>query len=219
MKEVFKKHRNGLIFNLIILISLLLTGANSQIYIDLNNQEDKGDLLNINDILFISQGPNNDTTAPIITVIQPENNNTIIRIKSYTIIANITDENPPLYGNVTFQISNFTHFLFNASMNLDGGNQWSFNWDNISLYPNRFYRGYIIQIVAKDSSSDHNLGMSGEFYVYLNVPGDTPGVLNILLYLLIVSLLFAGIVVYLNRKILRKVPGKKAEEGKGIYEY
>ncbi len=213
MKEVFKKHRNELIFNLIIFISLLLTGVNSQIYIDLNNQEDKGDLLNKNNTIFISQGSNNDTTAPIITVIQPEYNNSIIRIKSYTIIANITDENPPLYGNVTFQISNFTHFLFNASMNLDGGNQWSFNWDNISLYPNRFYRCYIIQIVAKDSSSDHNIGMSGEFYMYLNLPGVNPGMLNIFLYLIIVSLLFAGIVVYLNRKILRKVPGKKAEEG------
>ncbi len=219
MKVVFGKNNKGLIFNIIIFITLLLTGINSQIFIDLNNQEDTADFPVDNKTLFFSQGPDNDTIAPIVTLIQPEINSTIIRTKSYTIIANITDENPPLFGNVTFQISNFSNSLFNASMNFDGGNQWSFNWDNISLYPNQFYTGYIIQIIAIDSSSDYNLGMSGEFYIFLNVRGDSPGFLNIFLYLVLVCLLFAGIVVYLNRKILRKVTGKNSKDRNGIHEY
>lgn len=219
MKVVIKNHNNGLILNLLIFITLLLTTGVSQICVDLNSQEDKMDLLSNNDKIFISQGPNNDTTAPIITFIQPENNNTIIRLKPYNIIVNITDENPPPFGNVTLQISNYTHSLFNATMNFDGGEQWSFSWDNISLYPNKFYSAYIIQIEAIDSSSDYNLGMSGKFYIYLNLPGDSPGVLNIFLYLIIVCLLFAGIVVYLNRKILRKVTDKNSEDDKEVYEY
>jgi len=177
------------------------------------------DLFGYDKELNISQGPSNDTTAPIITFIQPEINNTIIRINSYTIIVNITDENPPLFGNVTIQISNFSIFLFNASMGFIGGNQWNFNWDNISSYPNKFYNGYIIQIEAIDSSSNYNFGKSGEFYIYLNVPGDSPGILTIFLYLILVCLVFAGIVVYLNRKILRKVTGKNSEDEKGVYKY
>ncbi len=219
MKVVFKNHNNRLILNLIIFITLLLTAGTTQICVNLNNQGEKLNRLSNNDKIFISQGPTNDTTAPIVTFIQPENNNTIIRLKSYNIIVNITDENPPLFGNVTLQISNYTHSLFNATMIFDGGEQWSFSWDNISLYPNQFYTTYIIQIVAVDSSSDYNLGTSEEFYIYLNVPGDSPGVLNIFLYLIIVCLLFAGIVVYLNRKILKKVTGEKAEGDNGPYEY
>jgi hypothetical protein len=219
MKTVFKKRNSEPVFNSIILISLLLTISNSIFYTNFSNEVDVDDTLNNREKLFFAQGPNNDTIAPDIVLIRPENNNTIIRIKSYNIIANITDENPPAFGNVTIQILNLTQSLFNISMNFDGGNQWSFNWDNISLYPNRFYRGYVFQIVAIDSSSDYNLGMSGEFYIYLNVPGDTPGALNIFLYLIIVCLLFAGIVVYLNKKILRKVSGKNSEDSKRVYEY
>ena len=214
MIVVFKRHNNGLVFNLIIFITLLLIGVNSQVYNDLGNQEDKGDTISNKEALFITQGPTNDTTAPVITFIQPDMNNTIIRIKSYTIKVNITDENPPLFGNVTFQISNFTNFLFNATMNYDGGNQWSFNWDNISLYPNRFYKGYIIQILAKDSSSDENLGMTGDFYIYLNVPGVTPGILNLFIYISVVCFTLAAIIVYLNRKVLRKISDKKTGDTK-----
>jgi hypothetical protein len=216
---MFKYHSKGRIFNIFIFTTLLLAGITSQIYIDLNNQNDNEAHINAGSKIFISQGPSNDTLAPVITFIQPESNNTIIRIKTYTITVNISDDNPPVFGNVTIQISNFTNSLFNASMNLNGGNQWSFTWENITSYPNRFYRGYIIKIIAIDSSSDYNLGMSGDFYIYLNIPGDSPGILNIFLYLIIVCLLFAGIVVYLNRKILRKVTGKTAEDDKGVYEY
>ncbi|MFX0023089.1 MAG: hypothetical protein ACFE9S_12250 [Candidatus Hermodarchaeota archaeon] len=214
-----KKPYKGLIFNIIIFIALLLIGVSSQNYIELNYQEEKMDLISPNNELIVSQGPNNDTTAPDIMFIQPEINNTIIKTKSYTIIANITDENPPLFGNVTIQISNLTNFLFNVSMMYDGGSQWSFTWDNISLYPNNFYHGYIIQIVAIDSSSDRNLGMSDAIYIYLNVSGDTPGILNIFLYLIIVCLLFALIIVYLNKRILRKVSGKGDKNNKGVYKY
>lgn len=209
-----KKQNQVLIFKLIFFIIILFTTINYQIYTAFNNQEDNFDHIRNNHILYISQGPSNDTTAPVITFIQPEINNTIIRIKSYTIIVNITDENPPLFGNVTFQLSNFSTFLFNASMSFMGGNQWNFNWDNISLYPNKFYTVYILQIIAIDSSSNYNLGMSGEIYIYLNVPGESPGILNIFLYLIIVCLLFAGIIVYLNRKILRKVTGKELKDNK-----
>jgi hypothetical protein len=219
MRVGFKHHSKGLIFNICIFSTLLLAGMTSQIYIHLNNQKNNGTLIDARSKTFISQGLGNDTIAPVITFIEPENNNTIIRIKPYTITANISDENPPVFGNVTIQISNLTSSLFNASMNLNGGNQWSFTWDNITSYPNRFYRGYIINIIAVDSSPDYNLGMSGDFYIYLNIPGDSPGAINIFFYLIIVCLLFAGIVVYLNRKILRKVTGKDAEDDKGVYEY
>ncbi|MFX0006607.1 MAG: hypothetical protein ACFFAV_07750 [Candidatus Hermodarchaeota archaeon] len=213
MAAPYKKQDQVLLFKLIFFI-ILFTSINYQIYAAFNNQEDKFDHIRNSHILYISQGPSNDTTAPVITFIQPEINNTIIRIKSYTIIVNITDENPPLFGNVTFQLSNFSTFLFNASMSFMGGNQWNFNWDNISLYPNKFYTVYILQIIAIDSSSNYNLGMSGEIYIYLNVPGESPGILNIFLYLIIVCLLFAGIIVYLNRKIFRKVAGKELKDNK-----
>jgi hypothetical protein len=208
MKVGSKKHSYGIFWFSSIFITVLLIGINSQVYFDLNNQKDNVNICNYNKELNISQGPSNDTTAPIITFIKPEINDTIIRIKSYTIIVNITDENPPLFGNVTFQLSNFSNFLFNASMSFMGGNQWNFNWDNISLYPNEYYIGYIVQIIAVDSSSNYNLGTSGKFYIYLNVPSNTPGILNIYLYLIMVCLVFAGVVVYLNRKLLRKASGK-----------
>jgi hypothetical protein len=182
---------------------------NSQFYYDLSSQEKDVDYYDTKESIIISQGPTNDTTAPIITFIQPEINNTVISKRTYTIIANISDENPPLFGNVSFQISNFTNFLFNTTMNYDGGDQWSFNWDNISLYPNRAYKGYIIQIYAKDSSSNENIGMTGEFYIFLNIREGAPGLLQILIYLLVVCFIIAGIVVYLNRKMLHKISDKK----------
>jgi hypothetical protein len=93
-------------------------------------------------------------------------------------------------------------------MNYDMEAQWSFIWDNISLYHNQFYIGYIIQIRAIDSSSNGNLGFSEEYYIYLNLPGQSPGVLNVVLYLLVVSVIIAVIVVYLNRKLIHKSPAR-----------
>jgi len=219
MKVMFKKHTKRLIFHSIIFITLILIITNFQFYDNLGNKTNKLDSGSSKETLVITQSPINDTTAPVITFIQPEINNSIIRRKSYTIIANISDENPPLFGNVSVHISNSTDFLFNAKMNYDGGNQWSFNWNNISLYPNRFYEVYIIQILARDSSSDENLGMSGEFYIFLNIPGETPIVFYLFIYLLVICFIFAAIIVYLNRKVLRKFSAKRSEGGEGVYEY
>ena len=215
MKLMFKKHNAELIFKLIILLILLLPIINSQFYYDSSNQQHNIDQFSGKKLLEITQGPANDTTAPTITFIQPETNNTVIRKKSYTIIVNISDENPPLFGDVTCKISNYTMFLFNATMNYEGQSQWSFNWDNISLYPNQYYIGYIIQILAEDSSLNENLGMTGELYIYLNIPGFNPGILNVIIYLLIVCFIIAGIIVFLNRKMLHKISDQKTGNVKG----
>ncbi|MCK4780814.1 MAG: hypothetical protein KAT57_11520, partial [Candidatus Lokiarchaeota archaeon] len=159
-----------------------------------------------NEGLFIAQ----DTTAPIITFLQPLVNNTIIKTTTYTIKANISDDNPPLYGNVTLQMSNYTAFLFNVTMEYDGENQWSFKWDNISFYPNLDV--YIIQVWAKDSSPTENQGKSNEFYLYLSIKANTLRILNLLLYVFAVSIIFAVIIVCLNKKLMSKSSKKK--EGK-----
>lgn len=206
---MFKRHNTELIFKLIILIILLLPLINSQFYYDSGSQQDNIDQFRDKKLLDITQGSANDTTAPTITFVQPETNNTVIRKKYYTIIVNISDENPPLFGNVTCKISNYTTFLFNATMNYEGQSQWSFNWDNISLYPNQYYIVYIIQILAKDSSLNENMGMTGELYIYLNIPGFNPGILNVIIYLLIVCFIIAGIIVFLNKKMLHKISDQK----------
>ncbi|MFX0003390.1 MAG: hypothetical protein ACFE9C_06005 [Candidatus Hodarchaeota archaeon] len=165
---------------------------------------------------YLIQDPTNDTTAPIITFIQPAMNNTVIKTSSYIIKVNISDENPPVFGNVTFQISNLTNYLFNATMNYDGENQWSFNWDNITSYPHHVYDIYIIQILAEDSSSKGNLGISDEFYIFLYVYGDSPGIWDVLIYILLVCFIIAAIIVYLNRRIVREMSDKKTRKVKGI---
>ncbi|MFW9972903.1 MAG: hypothetical protein ACFFDF_22140 [Candidatus Odinarchaeota archaeon] len=219
MKILVKKNDRGLVLELIIFIILFFIMTNFQIQNFLTNQENFVNPLDDEKTLVFTQDAINDTTAPIITFVQPEVNNTIIKKISYTIIVNISDENPPLFGNVTIQFSNFTNFLFNAIMNNTGGTLWSFNWNNISSYPNQYYRGYVIQIMAKDSSLNENLGLSGEYYIFLNVPEQTPGILNFFIYLILVSFILAGIIVYLNRKMLRKVSDKKKGNQKEVYEY
>jgi len=181
---------------------------------NVGNQNEKLNDINSIEGLHLAQ----DTDSPIITFIQPEFNNTVIDLTIFTVIASIIDDYPPLFGNVTFQISNFTNFLFNATMDEDGFNQWSFTWDNISLYPNQFFTGYIIQIWAKDSSPNENLGQSEEYYIFLNLPGESPGLLNVILYLIAVSLIIAGVVVYLNKKLLAKPKSKKKEKVKGVFD-
>ncbi len=217
MKLVFKKHTKKFEFSLVFLITLFFIIGNSQFFNDFGNEDNVNFIYNKKPI-FINQGPSNDTTAPIVTFVQPEINTSIISTLSYEIIVNITDENPPLFGNVTFQISNYTNFLFNASMDHDGGDLWSFTWNNISLYPNQAYKGYIIQVYAKDSSSNENLGMTEEFYILLNVRVSAPSILQVLIYLLVACFIIAAIVVFLNRNMLRKVSGKKAASSKGMYQ-
>ena len=206
MKKVLKKKNKRNLLKPIIFITLFLAIISFQIFNYLGNlNENQNNYFN-NKGLFIAQ----DTTAPIIIFLQPLVNNTIIKTTTYTIKANISDDNPPLYGNVILQMSNHTAFLFNVTMEYDGENQWSFKWDNISSYPNLDV--YIIQVWAKDSSPTENQGKSNKFYIYLSIITDAPGILTLLLYVFAISIIFAGIIVCLNKKLMPKSSNKK--EGK-----
>ncbi|TKJ20374.1 MAG: hypothetical protein CEE43_12700 [Promethearchaeota archaeon Loki_b32] len=203
MKRVLKKNNKRNLLKPIIFITLFLAIISFQIFNYLGNlNENQNNYFN-NEDLLIAQ----DTTAPIIIFLQPLVNNTIIKPTTYTIKANISDDNPPLYGNVTLQMSNHTAFLFNVTMEYDGENLWSFKWDNISSYSNLDV--YIIQVWAKDSSPDENQGKSNEFYIYLSIITDAPGILTILLYVFAVSIIFAGVIVCLNKKLMPKSLRKK----------
>ncbi len=175
-------------------------------------------ILNTHKLIRFAQSSTNDTISPIITFIEPSMNNTIIKKKSYTFIVNITDENPPSYGNVTIQISNYTNIMFTSKMNNTEGYLWSFTWDNISSYPNQYYSVYIIQIWAKDSSSNENIGTFEDFYIYLNIPTQPSGVIAVIISLVIVSFLISGILVCLDRKLLKKPSDKKRGKIKGIFD-
>jgi len=109
--------RKVIILTLFLAIQFSLINSNSGNLIEVNSN------LGGKVIFSMAQDPVNDTTGPIIVFIQPAENFTIIRQYSYNFIVNITDDNPPLFGNVTIQISNQSSFLFNSSMNFDGGNQ------------------------------------------------------------------------------------------------
>ncbi|MBA7649873.1 hypothetical protein ES703_57672 [subsurface metagenome] len=208
MKRVLKKNNKSNLLKPIIFITLFLAITSFQIFNYLGNQNENQNNYFNNEGLFIAQ--ESDNTEPIITFLQPLENNTLIQTTTYTIKANISDDNPPLYGNVTLQMSNHTTFLFNVTMEYDGENQWSFKWDNISSYSNLDV--YIIQVWAKDSSPNENQGKSNEFYIYLSIKTDAPGILIILLYVFAVSIIFAGIIVCLNKKLMPKSLKKK--EGK-----
>lgn len=204
MKRVLKKNNKRNLLKPIIFITLFLAITSFQIFNYLSNlNENQNNYFN-NEGLFIAQEP--DTTAPIIIFLQPLVNNTIIQTTTYTIKVNISDDNPPLYGNVTLQMSNYTAFLFNVTMEYDGENQWSFKWDNISSYPNLDV--YIIQVWAKDSSPTENQGKSNKFYIYLIIKTDAPGILTLLLYVFAISIIFAGIIVCLNKKLMPKSSNK-----------
>ncbi len=203
MKRVLKKNNKRNLLKPIIFITLFLAIISFQIFNYLGNQNENQNNYFNNEGLFIAQ----DTTAPIIIFLQPLVNNTIIKPTTYTIKANISDDNPPLYGNVTLQMSNHTAFLFNVTMEYDGENLWSFKWDNISSYSNLDV--YIIQVWAKDSSPTENQGKSNEFYIYLSIITDAPGILTILLYVFAVSIIFAGVIVCLNKKLMPKSLRKK----------
>ncbi|MFX1311631.1 MAG: hypothetical protein ACFFHD_03325 [Promethearchaeota archaeon] len=146
----------------------------------------------------INQYSNNDTVAPVITFVQPLNNS-VIKKNFYEIIVNVSDDHLPEPGNVIVQISNISTSFFNATMNLEGDRQWFFNWDNISSYPN--YNIYKIEVWAKDSSVNGNYNWSEAYYVFLNLSEKfSPDILNGLLYIILVSLIFAVICVYFKRK-------------------
>ncbi len=197
MKIVYKEFKKTVTPKLIIFITLILTISIAPFYNSLCNlTETENNLDNYEGLLF-TQAPDNDTTVPTITFIQPSENYTTIKQKSYLFIVNISDDNLPSYGNVTIQISNNTNVLFNILMNYKGGNQWSFNWDNISLYPN--YNVYKIKVWAKDSSPNENSSWSVYFYIIISI-STGPSILNAVLYIIAVSFIFAAVIVYLNKK-------------------
>lgn len=142
---------------------------------------------------------NGDTSPPVISFIKPDTNDTIITNKYFDIIVNITDENPPSYGNVSIEIFNSSVSFFRASMIEFEENQWLFIWNNITSYQN--HNSYNLRVTAKDSSSNENTGISEVISVYLEVYiSRHPGLINGILYVIMVTLIIAGIMAYFNKK-------------------
>jgi hypothetical protein len=206
VKIVVKKDKERHFLKIIICATLFLAVTYVQDFNYLSILDDKEIIFFDNEYLLVAQGSDEDTTEPVIIFVQPDDNYTRITTTTYRIIANVSDDNAPVYGNVILQMSNQTDFLFNATMNFEGENQWSFNWDNISLYPN--YNIYKIKVWAKDSSPNENNSWSEEYQISLGI-STGPSFLQFLIYILVVSLMFAGVIVYLNRKIYRKSAGRK----------
>ncbi|MFX0105371.1 MAG: hypothetical protein ACFE75_07765 [Candidatus Hodarchaeota archaeon] len=206
MREKKKKVRITTIITYFILILANFIALNIIISVFLDYAEDCSESLDnygFQNKKITPKLANNDTTAPILTFINPSINNSIITQYSYDIIVSVSDENPPLSGNVIIQISNWTNFLFNASMNNTGGDLWNFNWVNLSQYTHQEW--YILQVWAKDSSLSGNSNWSGAFYVFLNIyPSNGPPILNIILNLVIIIVIFIAIFYYLNKKVLYK---------------
>lgn len=172
----------------VFIISKPLLGSGDVGY---NTEEDKS--------YFIIKSANGDNSSPVIEFIKPDNNNTIITTSYFDVIVNITDLNPPLPGNVSIEVSNATVSFFNASMIRDEENQWAFIWINITAYPNE--NTYNFRVTAKDSSSNENVGISGLINVYVDIYiSSSPGFINGIIYVIVASLLIAGILVYFNRK-------------------
>lgn len=208
MKITYKENKKRIIYIVFIVITLFFASILTQSYIyRYFPKEQKGNLSN-NEELFLAQDSSNDTAAPIITFIQPFLNNTLITENSYIIIVHISDDNPPLYGNVTIQILNDTNVLFRSKMNNTETEIWRFTWDNISLYPNE--EVYIFQVWAMDSSSNGNYNWSDAYYVFINTSiEEAPPILNLILYFIAVIIIFALIIVYLNKKGIYKLKKKK----------
>lgn len=142
---------------------------------------------------------NGDITAPNITFVNTEINNTSIRTRYFEFMVNITDANPPLPGNVSIEISSNITSLFNASMNFAEGDLWFFLWNNLTSYPNK--ETYTVRIAAKDSSLNENYGFSSYLNVILDYyNANSPSLINVVFYIIVVCLLFAVIMVYINKK-------------------
>lgn len=182
----------SLIFFLIALNSLFLIEQKPFISISNTKIEHKN-------IQKIKNSANNDSVAPVITFIQPSENESIIKKNFIEIVVNISDDNPPESGNVIVQISNITTPLFNATMAIEGDGIWFFNWNNISSYPN--YEVYKIEVWAKDSSLNSNTNWTKAYYVIMNRPEKlTPNILSVAIYIFFVCIIFALIFVYFRRK-------------------
>ncbi|MHA2005890.1 MAG: hypothetical protein ACW980_01125 [Promethearchaeota archaeon] len=164
------------------------------------NNEYENPINNVQKSLFFNNAQvNNDTTAPIITFIKPDINDTIITTSYFDIIVNVTDLNAPLPGSVSIEISQNNTSLFNASMMLNEGSEWFFFWDNISSYPNG--ETYVVKVRARDSSLNNNLGISDDLSILVAIyQSRSPELLNAVLYIIFVCVIFALIIVYFNRK-------------------
>ena len=200
---------------LILFVIILSVQKSNFIFVlgDSTEEREKTIKTNIEYSQMLSSAQNsiNDTTAPKIIFIQPSSNNSIISYKSYSIIINIADDNAPLPGNVIIQISNFTTPLFNASMSSTVDDHWIFNWNNLTSYKNR--ETYILQVWAMDSSLNSNFDWSGEYYIYIRTQ-NSPGMLNMILYLIIFSAIFAVVCVYLNKRAVYKLSKKERKNAK-----
>jgi len=153
-----------------------------------------------------SQVPINDTTPPTITFIQPNPTNALIVSKTYEILVSIADDNPPLQGDVIIQVSNQSTSLFNASMILTGISMWSFNWNNLTSYPNQ--ENYTLKVWAKDSSPNGNSEWSEEYVIFVSTQ-NSPGILQVVISIIFISFIIAGVMVYTNKKVLYKSEKKK----------
>jgi hypothetical protein len=191
-----------MIFCFLVILSTALVGFSFNLkekYID-------NDLQKV--IQSLRTSAENESIAPNVLIIVPEENNTIVVLDIFYVIVNITDDNPPLPGNVTVEISNLMVSLFNATMMINVANQWYFQWSNITSYANG--ETFIIRVRALDSSVNKNLGISTEMYIILDIPSsNTPGVINAVLYIITACALFAFIMVYINRRQLRNVSRKQ----------
>jgi len=196
MKLMFEKNKFFIFSLIIILITINTSFLIQQEPFTSTISNNKMENVNVYDI---KQSANNDTVAPVITFVQPSINNSVIKKKFYEIIANVSDDHPPVSGNVILQISNISTSLFNAKMALEGDELWFFNWENISSYPN--YEFYKIEVWAKDSSLNANNNWSRAYYVIFNLSEKlSPGILNVAIYIFFVCIIFALIFVYFRKK-------------------
>jgi hypothetical protein len=223
IKMACKKKKNVNTFAIITYFFLILASSiamTQTLIVSLNNMVDDRETTSndaFQDLMGNSRLANNDTTAPIITFIQPSTNNSQITTSSYNIIVNITDDNPPLPGNVIIQVSNTTTWLFNATMSATGGWQWTFNWNNISSYKD--LGTYIIQVWAADSSLNATSTWSEAFYIIINLSsGGAPPILNIIIYIFVVVLIIAAIRIYLTSKWDSKMSQKDERTNKSTKE-
>jgi len=203
---LLKKARNFLLIFFLLSLAILIPGGqiwhwsiNSN-YFNRANDHERSYTSFQKYSPFVS-APGNDTAVPVIVFIQPDTNNTKITTRDFDFIVNITDDNQPLPGNVSIEISNSTTSFFNASMILFRGSEWFFNWDNISSFTNG--KTYSVQIRAKDSSSNENVGLSNVLHVIVDVYiSRSPGFISGILYIIAASVIIALIMVYFNKKRL-----------------
>ena len=223
MVIVYKSNKKGGVMRkslaLILFIIILFTHVSNLISV-LNfsservDNQSKIDALDAH-VLSHAQDPVNDTTKPAIGFINPMLDNTIVSQKSYEIIVNITDDNPPLLGDVIIQISNDSAWFFNASMSSIINNVWSFNWNNLTSYENQ--ANYSIRVWAMDSSPNANYGWSEEYYIFLSIQ-KSPGIFSIIIYIIAVVIILALIMLYLNRKALNISIRRNRKKDKGEFE-